>query len=264
MNTSTDFYFDGKYLSGFGLVICSIDGSSDGTFSTGSVGDVNNFRPTHSYKWNYLGYSYSEPLSFEFQVAKIGTNAVCETINQDEIRSILKWLKQRTPYKEFCFIPSNPVDDAIYYEAIIESVDEIRIGGSVIGFELRVLTNSPFGFSKEKTVTIAANGEKTIAVDSDEREYIYPHIEITAAGAGDVSIDNVSNGSGSAVNNLSVGEIVTIDKTSIGVMSSLSTHNAIQDFNKKWFKLSDGKNELKVTGNATVLIKYREPRKAGG
>lgn len=263
MNIGTDFYFDGKRLSSFGLIICSIDDSADGNFSVGSVTELNTSKPPRSSRWNYLGESYSEPLSFEIQIAKL-RNAVCCGITQEEERAILKWLKQIMPYKEFYFIPPDPVEDIIYHKAKITDMESIKYGGKIIGYSLTIETNAPFGYSKEKSVSISANLQITLNVDSDERDYIHPRIEIKATESGTVTVQNLSNDSSSSVSNLAADETVTIDKTGFGIYSDLSTHNAIDDFSKTWFKLEDGENIIKVDGAADVTLYYREPRKVGG
>ena len=63
--------------------------------------------------------------------------------------------------------------------------------------------------------------------------------------------------------NLSAGEVVTMDKTGAGLLSSRPDHNILDDFDKNWFSLSDGANSITLEGSASVTLTYREPRKVG-
>ena len=264
MNIGTDFHYDGMNLSDFGLMICSIDESADGNFSVGSVTELNTIKAPQSYVWNYLGESYSDPLEFEFTVGRIDKYGELHPIHQNEERAILKWLKQRGPYKSFYFLPSNPIDDIIHHKAKIDNVEEIKISGNTVGFSITIVTNAPFGFSKEWKYDLSANSQLTINVDSDEANYLYPRLTIKATKSGNVSLENISNGSGSSINNLSANETVIVDKNNVGVITDLGTHNVVKDFSRTWFRLEDGENICKLTGSADVSITFQEPRKVGG
>lgn len=64
--------------------------------------------------------------------------------------------------------------------------------------------------------------------------------------------------------NLSNGEIITIDNENCIITSSLSSHtHLLSDFNKHWFRLLEGENEFVINGNCKIDLEYREIRKVG-
>jgi hypothetical protein len=60
------------------------------------------------------------------------------------------------------------------------------------------------------------------------------------------------------------GEIITLDGANRIVSSSLSTNRVFgNNFNWQWLPLVEGENKIKVIGNCTITIEYREIIKVG-
>ena len=65
------FSFNNKYSDiDFRLVICGIGNELSDTTSGGSKFEINNYYSPVSKNWKRIGYKYSEPLEFEFDVVK--------------------------------------------------------------------------------------------------------------------------------------------------------------------------------------------------
>lgn len=77
-----------------------------------------------------------------------------------------------------------------------------------------------------------------------------------------VVIENLSVGSKTVIGDNRRGEIVTLDGANRVVGSSI-TRTFGDTFNWKWMPLKEGNNEIKIMGNCTVKIEYREVRKIG-
>lgn len=272
MYISNDFYFNGQKLSDYGFIICDF-GDNDGmkNASAGSAIEYNTSKPPRSHEWMDIGGEYSEPLEFEIAICK-NPDALDEGeynngyLTIAEERKISKWLKQNQGFQEFYFVPTEIGQETIFFFARITGFESVRICSSIVGYKLTITTNAPFGFSEEKVTEIVGSSstsvQKIIDVDSDERDHIFPKITVFTDTPGDVYIDNVSNESSTYLYNLTTNETVIIDKAHIGIKTN-ADHNIIANFNKRWLRLSDGSNTIKVNGKCNVTISYREPRKVG-
>ena len=79
-----------------------------------------------------------------------------------------------------------------------------------------------------------------------------------------VTIKNLTTGSKSQVGMNVPGEIITLDGANRIVSSNRSTNRVMNnDFNWSWIDLIEGENKIKVIGNCTITIEYREIIKVG-
>lgn len=77
-----------------------------------------------------------------------------------------------------------------------------------------------------------------------------------------VIIENLTVKSKTVVGGNVIGEVVTLDGAN-RVIGSSATRTFGDTFNWQWMPLTEGNNEIKIMGNCTVKIEYREVRKIG-
>ena len=134
--------------------------------------------------------------------------------------------------------------------------------------EFECTADAPFGYSSlitKKFEITDTNKSVNIYVNTDEDDYIYPYVEISMAGYGDLKITNNTEieHKNFSLNNVVSNEVITINNSLPIIRSSQNGHNVYSDFNKHWIRLVDGKNVLTFNLNCTVKIQYREIRKVG-
>ena len=77
-------------------------------------------------------------------------------------------------------------------------------------------------------------------------------------------IKNITTGTETRTSHNIIGEEITLDGANRIVSSDRSTGRIFgNDFNFQWLPLVEGENEIKVIGNCTVIIEYREIIKVG-
>lgn len=79
-----------------------------------------------------------------------------------------------------------------------------------------------------------------------------------------VVIENLTTDTKSRISMNTPGEIITLDGTNRIVSSNRATNRVFgNDFNWSWLDLVEGENKIKVIGNCTITIEYREIIKVG-
>ena len=159
------------------------------------------------------------------------------------------------------------------YFGVFSDVQAQVIDGNVVGFDCTFTTDSPFAWTHE--IHQEVDGSATFTVNSAEKyREIYPLIEITAtpdwessATRSEVTIGNSVDGLSMTLN-LRQGDTTTID----AMQSIIKDHSGLVSFTDLgisdvdyiyWPRLYNGTNTITIDGNATAVIKYREPRKVG-
>lgn len=156
------------------------------------------------------------------------------------------------------------------YFGVFSDVQAQVIDGNVVGFNCTFTTNSPFAWTHEIKQTV--DGSATFTVNSAEKyREIYPLIEVTLDTSEnsrkEIIISNAKDGNSLKVS-LLPGDTTTIDCR----RSTIIDRTGLVSFEKLgisdvdyiyWPKLYNGENKITIDGNATAVIKYREPRKVG-
>lgn len=142
----TDFIFDGQELSGFGYMICDFD-SSSGT-ETSSVSDMSftDIKSPLSNISHNIATSYTENLSRTIQIMKNPCDNNNLNITNDDLSELSRWLC-RKDYKLFKWVDDED-DDEVFYEVQIK-LRKIELGNGRVGVELDIISNRPFGLTRE-------------------------------------------------------------------------------------------------------------------
>lgn len=235
-----DFEYDGKYLSDFGFVVCSLDGEADA--QAAEIGSQIEFEvvPVNSGKLNrFNGSKYSECLTTTFQICKdpkFFEDTKMMRISREEFQMLSRWLNRRGFYKfrPFDFYEAGFAHPHFYATFNLSKVD---IGKETYGIELTATTNSPFGYAPERWQRFKFDGSNSITFrdPSDEIGYIYPRMKITCLESGALELSNEFTGSNTVIKNCSNGEVIYFSGDSFIITSSEINHDLMDDFNFDFF-----------------------------
>ena len=266
-----DFEFDGQTLSDFGYIMCKFDSGGLETVSNGSVVTFNTVSTLGGNKWELTSSVYEECLEATFQICKHPCHNPDEEITFDDIRMIMRWLN-RKGFHKFKLLEEGYVD--MYYEASF-NVSKVEFDGKVVGFELEMFTNRPFGIQEEMCISFENTEEDIedgkvwhLSSMSDEEGFIYPEMTIECNADGDLSIYNEAEDRDMIINNCSFGEVITIDYPIIESSLGKDRKTKIQnDFNWIFYRLSnsfgDRRNKTTVSLPCSIEIRYNPIVKVG-
>lgn len=257
-----DFEYDGQYLSDFGFVICNFDGSSGfDTVSAGSKISFNTVSTHRGKKYILAGTEYEECITTTFDICKNPGEYSDLSISNDEYRELMRWLN-RNEFLKFRIFSDEDGQEFCYYNASF-NVEKLLVDDKLYGLELSMETDKPFGYAQEfiTVLNIVDTNKTYMLIDySDEIGYTYPPLEITCNEAGDLSIYNAMEECTMVINNVSVGEIITIDGQTHIIESSLNSHKIYNDFNFEFFrignKIDDRINRITSSLKCNLKIKY--------
>lgn len=258
---ATDFEYDGHYLSDFGFTICSFNGSSDTEMvSAGSRISFNTVSTHYGKRFGLAGTQYDECITATFDICKDTCQGDDFVITNDEYRDIMRWLNRRE-FLKFRILDDEDDDrDSCYYEASF-NVDKIMSDQGLVGLELTLETNKPFGYGQEQyfSWTITSGSSKNLYDMSDEIGYIYPSMVITVQEDGNLQITNDLEPCTMVIKNCSSGEVITIDGDTHIITSSLDSHKICDDFNFDYLRIGNTINSRnnKITCSLTCKLEIR-------
>lgn len=192
--TGMYFEFDGIHSKDLNLMIVSFDGAKNGTATAGNHIEFNTIKLPNSDKWMKTSASYSEVLSFSFQVAKTDCADQTEPISERDLAFYIRWLV-RKEYKYLRIIQEGY--ETIYYNARL-NVQRYEAAGKTVGLEITVYCDAPYGYSSIKSFhysTDRLTDSFELYDDSDEIGYLYPDlVEIEVLQDGEVTLKNNIDG----------------------------------------------------------------------
>lgn len=262
----TDFIFDGYALSDFGYIMFFEDALDTSVVSNMEFSDIKGARSDIAQQ---VSYSYGENYNCSFLIIK----NLCyydgeeQFMTNDDISEMVRWLACKK-YKWFRFVDSDDTDE-IWYKAQIQIEKEFA-GDRVIGLHLSIVTNAPYGFTKEYTVNRNmrnATEEFQILVPSDEHGRIYPDVSIKMLSAGMFTLQNRDTGKTTIIRDCDANEIITIQGGNLCQISSTKNHNWESDFNYifPYFEI-DGTDDVRYLyngSNCDITFQFRGIRKVG-
>ena len=263
----TDFEYDGLLLSDFGCIMCSFDSTGLETVSNGSNITFNTSPILNGSKHVLNNIKYEECLTATFEICK----NPCRVVNQqdmvftiEEVTALTRWLN-RKEFLKFRLLKDGY--ENTYFDGSF-NVSRKLLGSDVIGFELELTTNRPYGYYDDikKTFKITKNNQTEIFKDiSDEIGYIYPKTEITCNARGDLRIYNAIEDRETIIKNCQAGEVITMEYPVIS--SSNPNHKIQNDFNYTFFRVAntydERGNRITFSLPCTMKITYQPIRKVG-
>ena len=252
-----DFEYDGQRLSEYGCMVCHISSSPDlNTVNMGSQITFNTINLPQQNKFKLMSTQYSEAYTTTFEIGKFNCNTDEDHVfTQEEISGLMRWLNKKK-YNKFKMIYNKDDFDNIYYMGTF-NVQMITYCGKVIGLELTLQTNAPFGYYEpvecEMEFMTGGDDEEISIYDiSDEIGHIYPqNVTIKCLGSGDLEIHNSQDGTRSTVVKGCIeGEILTLDGENKIITSSENHVRLYNDFNYNFIRISNyNENSINDTQN---------------
>lgn len=245
-NDFIDFYYCGHTLSEYDGVIGDINGGEGvGAIEIGNILNLNPIDLKPLKKRKSVASIYDTYIEKTFSFFK----KPCGEFNyytREEVSEIIRWLNQPR-YEKFTPVYSDTTWPAVHYYASFNIKPIIYIG-HVIGFELDMTTNAPFGYYEEVIVT--DTGTLSIEDTSDEQGFIYPECSITVHSDGHLILSNSRElNNKTIIANCNAGETITVNGQYGTITSSVPHVNLYNDFNyvfpKIWNRMdSDGTNNI--------------------
>lgn len=174
---------------------------------------------------------------------------------------IARWLLHDT-YKSFQSLS----DLTKYYYVICVNGDNIFHTNDNGYVELTFRTNAPYAFSPIylNEYDLSANTTTdTIQIEngSNINDYYYPKVEIGLAGTTTgITLKNLSDGNREfSFTGLSSGETISVDNENKYILSDMPSVYRFSKFNKNWFRLVYGINQIEVTGECVITVKTQFP-----
>lgn len=259
-----DFEYDGLNLSDKGFMLCSFDKSKIDTVENGVEINMET-SPFYNGDVNYiLTANYESTLTATFQICKNPCTGEDLNITVDEVRDMASWLC-RKGFHKFKIFDDDYLN--VYYEATFNMSRIIR-NGNVIGLELEMITNRPFGVMEDTVINIKneiENGVENFYSISDDEGFIYPKVKIIIKQDGDLKISSIFVQRDTIIKNCKAGEIIEMDYPVI--KSSLESHKIQNDFNWNFFrienKFKDKRNLIQISIPCEIEMIYSPIAKIG-
>lgn len=260
-----DFQYDGRYLSDYGFMICTLGYGSD--FETRTAGSRITFNKVSRHRgkiYSLVGTQYDECITAVFDICKNTDNNEDENmyITTDEYRSLMRWLN-RNEFLHFRLLGTEEEDmDTCTFNASF-NVDKVMVNRQLAALELTLETDKPFGYGRERKYvwTVTNTGTPCVLEDrSDEIGYIYPNMKITCNSGGNLSIHNDLENCTMTVNNCASGEVLTVDGSAQIIESSVKSHKVYDDFNFEFLRIGNtmknNHNKITVSLPCKLEISY--------
>lgn len=264
-----DFEYNGEKLSDRGLMLCNFDGTSD-EVEVGNAVSINKVRTPNSNKSMAVGYSYDDDFSRPFSICKNICNGNDDLVISDtELNGIMRWLNR----KRFCKFKPIYDDESfknVYYNGTF-NISLVKMGDKVIGLNLTLNTNAPFGYVEPLTYNYTFNDTNTAFVindTSDEIGHLYCDVTIKCLEAGDLKITNsLDINNVVMINNCVADETITLRGEQKLITSDKAHKTLYNDFNYKYIRINntyeDVRNVFRANLSCEITITYSPIRKVG-
>lgn len=281
----TDFEYDGKRLSEYGMMICSFNGSEDlETVSSGADISFQQLRSGTSDNFNLYSSVYESPYTITFQICRNPclSNEHMD-IHPEEISAIQKWLCRKKYHK---FKIDQDAYRNYYWNSVFSS-KQIMQNGKIVGLELAMYADSPYAYFEDIVLEFECEPDIafTIFSESDEEGWVYPYIEIICLGndennenlhsdqiysmqTNSLEISNSMDHKITRIDNCRENETIIIDGKNLIISSSDSAHTSLaNDFNYYFPRIfntfENSKNIFKTNMHCILKFRYSPIKKIG-
>lgn len=248
MRTATGFHYNDEYSGNKGVLKIR---TSSGLVTESFLGSITNqvVKTKNSIK-SYIQDSESEPLVIPMALY------FDENLDEGAIRRVKKWLMQ-DDFKELVF---EDQPDKVYF-AKIDGESNLTHNAISSGYvEFDFLTNSAYSFSRIMDIEGDSTTEfKTVYVHNEGDLITQPKITITIdpTTPTDVEIFNETTGENLTLKNNLINETIIIWNEYEEFETSSSLRYCYDDHIGSFISLVEGANELRLKGNFSYLIEYR-------
>jgi len=261
---AANFIFNEIASEEYGVQILNFENTSGiANSSAGNAIEIIEKRIYKRTKPYHFGNTQNIPMTFDLTIGS------SDFISAIDVAKISKWLLGKSGYLKFQ-VDQDDVGE-IFWNTIFTSGEVFYVGRKPVGFLLHAQTDSPWGYTFPRSlsysfpVVATQDFDITFYNDSDDNGYLYPIVEFNLNSLGtDFTIINVTDNDRSfAFTGLSPLEEISVDNDLKIITSSTGLHR-LSYFNKNWFRLLPGANELNVSGAIEWLdIQYQFARTVG-
>ena len=255
-----NFSFDGKSSKDFGVKIVHIDESGWMNDSIGAAFEAVLSEHPLRQKQRVYGVDMSECMEFSITIGSL------KPLDRFEVRKIAAWLFAR---RKPCRLYIHQSDMAgVYYECFLTNPEQVSRGNLPYAFNCTVKCTSPFAWKDTSISGIKVEDSKTFTIinnGADADGYVAPIIKMSIQPETQtVKIENSANAGSCFELDFSEdviasdGEVITVDNDN-QIISSSAGINRLECFNKKWFKIKHGANNITITGKGTYDFSYSIP-----
>lgn len=233
---------------------------------------------------NIYGVERNENIIFDFTIF----HKDFSEIQRIQSIQINEWLTSSSTPKLLMFNDNDSYP--LHYYAICTNIDDIVIGGKLIGKHINFETNSSFSFSEKNLKTCVVNGSNQLSINNTTNSYeiiIYPKIIIETTSASPIIIENITEKKSVTIKTDNItpmgngNKFILLDSLNMSILDKenrlipaykIGWENNYKSYvscidryinNIYWVRIIKGMNKLKVTGNCKIMIEYEIPRKAG-
>ena len=208
----TDFEYDGKRLSDYGLMILSFNGTSNDTVSSGANLVFNQIKSASGNNFDIFSSTYDSPYSPpSFQIGK--DPSWCDSqddlyFSPIEVSKIQSWLCQ----DDYCkFKIDQDGYENIYWNATFSS-KQILINGRIVGLELSLFTDASYAYIDEIEINETVIKNESFFIDnfSDEIGNIKPYLKILFKESGDFVLKNSLDNLTTEIKNVQKNESIIL------------------------------------------------------
>lgn len=258
-----DFEYDGIQLSEKGYIICQFNGVND-QISNGAEITFSEVPLQHGIKRAISGVSYESVITTTFCICKNMCDAweQGDYLSVEDVREVARWLqrKEYLPFKLYA-VGYNQIT---YYGSF--QINQVKAGTNIIGLELTLTTNSPFGWQDECEYDFRNVTSFYLEDISDEVGTLYPKFIVTCLSDGDLTISNNRvDDEQILIKNCSENESIAMYHPII--VSGDSSHDIANDFNYIFPKIvntfDNTINMYTLSIPCNVSISYRPLAKIG-
>ena len=251
------FEYNGISSDDYNLYVASLTSSSGvESESLSKEVDVTSDKLPRGIEYIY-GTQFNKNIEFKMSVIVVDCSRTSMYLDRELCREIEKWLFTS---KKFAKLKIEDDElDTIYFNAILDKPEILYLGDKCIGYTFTVVTNSPYAYANSKKINQANITNTTMVINNatDKVGYTYPTISFKLNSGDSVSIINHSdNDREFKFTDISTDETITVDNK-YQTISSSNDLSRSANFNKKFFRLLNGRNTIEIIGDLAELnIEY--------
>lgn len=267
--SATDFMFDSRRLSDFGMMLCSFGGSTMEELSIGNKLTFNTIKPPLRDRRFFANAVYEDTITATLHICRKACGQTADNpLSTQEIDALLSWLIRRDGYHRFKLYQQGYED--IFFQAYFNDVQAVRIGGAVYGLTLTLTTDSPYAYGETVSLDLDMNkgvNYPVVNLSSEIRSLAPHHLTIQCLEAGNLRLTNRSDNKITGIANCSSQELITMDAVHKLITTSNPAHKLSNDFNYNYFQLvrTYDSNINVITSNlrCSLHLEYNPIRKVG-
>lgn len=241
--------YDGISSERFGLRLFNENGGLDTT--SGSSFSILRSSMQGGLQYVYLGREDREPISLTFSMVSE------HPIDAAMQGAIHRWLIGKGGYRELRIL--QPDMTPLFVGCIFHEIQYIQNGNETVGIEVTGECDSCYFRGNDRHIIMYGSNTMEIVNYCDANEYIYPEmvVHFPSGGGSFTLVNDTDNGRSFELSNIGGDEIITVDNARKIIISSKDIRR-LSDFNKKWFRLLPGKNQISCsflsTGGSVEFI----------